>query len=245
MDSTLPKEGDAPPYQESGDELFSDHDESATNIVSITDRLQEANITAGQIKPYNCDLEKFTDLALKECKIQGCLNTNGPPDLNFAIKCLAEDHKVTKELNKGYFVISGKELSKLSPRQMISWPDSCETKGCGYDGCQMTLIDSLTVIMELEKIMCYECKTADVVIAGEGCPAHSSTKCESLVLVVLGHLAKWYKLRSLQISSKGYTIPTITIQGKTDQQYIVDLNLGLRAHPWVRLKLPNLVDQFI
>ena len=66
MHSTLPKEGDAPPYQESGDELFSDHDESATNIVSITDRLQEANITAGQIKPYNSDLEKFTDLALKD-----------------------------------------------------------------------------------------------------------------------------------------------------------------------------------
>ena len=75
----------------------------------------------------------------------------------------------------------------------------------------------------MERIMCYECKTGDLVIAGEGCPAHISTKCESLVLVALGQIAKWYKMRSLQISSKGYTIPFITIQGKTDQQYIVDL----------------------
>ena len=97
----------------------------------------------------------------------------------------------------------------------------------------------------MERIMCYECKTGDLVIAGEGCPAHISTKCQSLVLVALGQISKWYKMRSLQLSAKGHTIPFITIPGKPDQLYIVELNLGLKAHPWVRLKLPILVDQLL
>ena len=190
MVSALSKDEEAPPYQESGDELLSESDMSETKIMSISEKLQEANIRAGQVKPYNNDLEKFTDQALKESKIMGSLNTNGPPDLTFAVRCLCDDHKVTPDLNKGFFTISGRELSKLSPRQMITWPDSCETQGCGYEGCTMTLLDSLNVIMELEKIICYECKGFDLVTAGEGCQAHSSTKCESLVLVALGQISK-------------------------------------------------------
>ena len=88
MVSALSKDEEAPPYQESGDVLLSESDMSETKIMSISEKLQEANITAGQVKPYISDLEKFMDLGLKECKIQGSLNTNGPPDINFAIKCL-------------------------------------------------------------------------------------------------------------------------------------------------------------
>ena len=77
-------------------------DQLEPTIRSISDRLQEANIKAG-VKPYANDLEKFTDLGLKDCKVKGFLNTNGPPDICFAIKCLCEYHSVTKELNKGFF----------------------------------------------------------------------------------------------------------------------------------------------
>ena len=85
-------------------------------IKSVTERLQDANIRAGVIKPYANDVEKFTDLELKDCKVKGYLNINGPPDICFLIRCLNEDHEVTRELDKGVFLISGKELNVLNPR---------------------------------------------------------------------------------------------------------------------------------
>ena len=57
--------------------------------------------------------------------------------------------------------------------------------------------------------------------------------------MALGQISKWYKIRSLQQSTKGFTIPFITFEGKPDQQFIVDLKLGLR------LRLPDIVDQLI
>mgnify|MGYP006864104216 CR=1 FL=1 len=97
-------------------------------------------ITAG-INLYSSDIEMYLDKALKESRVAGSLNPNGPPDLTFAVKCLIEEHQVTSDLNKGFFTISGAELGKLSPRQMAAWPDSCVTSGCGYEGCNITLID--------------------------------------------------------------------------------------------------------
>ena len=109
----------------------------------------------------------------------------------------------------------------------------------------MTLLDSLNVIMENERIICYKCKDLDLVTAGEGCQNHTNTKCESLVLVAIGQISKWYKLRALQHSAKGFTIPFVSYVGQTVQQFIVDLKLGLRSHPAVRLKSPEIVDQLI
>ena len=37
---------------------------SETKIMSISEKLQKANIRAGQVKPYISDLEKFTDLGM-------------------------------------------------------------------------------------------------------------------------------------------------------------------------------------
>ena len=99
---------------------------------------------------------------------------------------------------------------------MIAWSDSHESDGCGYDGCTMTLMDSLAVIMEMERIMCFECRTGDLVIAGEECPSHINTKCESLTAVALGQISKWYKMRTMQLSAKGHTIPFINIPGNPD-----------------------------
>ena len=102
MATAVSKDDVAPEYQDSGDESVNGSDQLEPTIRSISDRLQEANIKAG-VKPYNGDLEKFTDLGLKDCKVKGFLSTNGPPDICFAIKCLCDDHEVTKELNKGFF----------------------------------------------------------------------------------------------------------------------------------------------
>ena len=109
----------------------------------------------------------------------------------------------------------------------------------------MTLIDFLNVIMENESIDCYECKEFDLVTAGEGCQTHANTKCESLVLVAIGQISKWYRLRALQYSAKGFTIPYISYVGQSHQMFIVDLKLGLRSHFAVRLKSPEFVNQLI
>ena len=67
----------------------------------------------------------------------------------------------------------------------------------------------------------------------------------SLVLVAIGQISKWYKLRALQHSAKGFTIPFVSYVGQFHQMFIVDLKLGLRSHSAVRLKSPEFVDQLI
>ena len=79
-------------------------------------------------------MDRITDLELKNNKLKGGLNTDGPPDISFLIRCLNESHGVRKELDKGVFLISGKELNALNPRQMIEWADTKDMTGCSLTG---------------------------------------------------------------------------------------------------------------
>ena len=47
----------------------------------------------------------------------------------------------------------------------------------------MSMLESLALLMEDQSIMCWQCKSGDLVKADEGCPAHSNTKCDNLVVV--------------------------------------------------------------
>ena len=125
---------------------------------------------------------------------------------------------------------------------MATWLDDCETSGCGYEGCRISLVDALNVLMEEEQILCYECRDHTLVVAGEGCQVHSNTKCESLVAVALGQIAKWFRTKAVVLSSKGVSIPFI-LKGEK-QLFIVDILNALKAHPVVRIKQAVNVDHF-
>jgi hypothetical protein len=230
---------EAPPYQDSDDEAAV---EVTKAVKTIEQRMTEAKITAGPISIYSTDLEEHLDRALKKCRIAGSLNTDGPPNLTFALKCIIPDHKVNPEVDKGFFLIQGSELGRLNQRQMATYLDECVTTGCGYEGCRISLIDALNVLMEEEQVLCYECRDHTLVVAGEGCQVHPNTKCESLVAVALGQIAKWFRTKSVVLSSKGVSIPFIL---KRDVQlFIVDIINALKAHPVVRIKQAANVDHF-
>ena len=112
-------------YEESDDEQERLARKGVTDQVkSIANRLNDAKITAGPINIYSSDIEMHLDKALKKSRAAGSLNPDGPPDITFAVKCLNPEHKVTADLDKGYFLISGSELGRLNPRQMATWPDN-------------------------------------------------------------------------------------------------------------------------
>ena len=62
-------------------------------------------------------------------------------------------------------------------------------------------------------------------------------------MVALGQISKWYRIRALQHSAKGFGIPYISFVGQPTKHFIVDLLLGLKTHPAVRIKSPEIIDQ--
>ena len=52
---------------------------------------------------------------LKESKVNGSLNHDGVPDIIFMIDCMNKEHRVTPELDKRVFSISGGALDRLNP----------------------------------------------------------------------------------------------------------------------------------
>ena len=64
-------------------------------------------------------------------------------------------------------------------------------------------------------------------------------------MVALGQISKWYRNRALQYSAKGFAIHFISFVGQSTQHFLVDLKLGLKAHPAVRIKSPEIVDQLL
>ena len=204
---------------------------SAAPVNTVTVRLKDANIKAGVFGPYASEVDRITDLKLKANKLTGGLNTDRSPDISYLIRCIDESH--------------GNKLAALNPRQMIEWFDTHDKTGCGHTGYKMSMLESLALLMEDQDIMCWKCKSVDLVKADEGCPAHSNTKCESLLVVALGQISKFYRLKSVVQSTKGITIPFVTIPGHSNQIFPVELTTGLKLHPMVRLKLPLLLEQLL
>ena len=57
------------------------------------------------------------------------------------------------------------------------------------------------------------------------------------MLVALGKISKWYRLRAVLQLTKGITLPFVNIPGLSNHIFPVKLTRGLKLHPMVRLKL--------
>ena len=110
----------------------------------------------------------------------------------------------------------------------------------------ISLFESLCLLMENQDILCWQCKTGEMVKAEEGCPSHTNTKCEYLVVVALGQISKWYRVKSMVKLTKGITIPFVTMHtGNPNQILPMKLLTGLKLHPLVKLKSPLLLETLL
>ena len=76
--------------------------------------------------------------------MMGNTTSLGIPDLIYQVSCDNEAHKVTSDMTKGFFSISGKEFIRKSCAQVNDiYEMGIKTKGCGYEGCESTLEDAL------------------------------------------------------------------------------------------------------
>ena len=65
---------------------------------------------------------------------------SGVPDIVFLVPCDLTGDKMSLDLSKGCFRISGKEIGKLSVHQISTQAENAgSTTGCGHEGCLTTL----------------------------------------------------------------------------------------------------------
>ena len=86
------------------------------------------------------------------------------------IDCMNKEHRVTPELDKRVFSISGGALDRLNPKQIMEWCDNnASTPGCGYKGCNVIMGESLWILLDQQEILCFKCKTGEAVDAQDYC----------------------------------------------------------------------------
>ena len=108
------------------------------------------------------------------------------------IDCMNKEQRVTPELDKRVFSISGGALDRLNLKQIMEWCDNnASTPGCVYYGCSVIMGEFLWIMLDGQEILCFMCKGSQPVDAQEGCPDHPETKLEYLTGCALGQVAKW------------------------------------------------------
>ena len=58
------------------------------NHTRLSEQLKEANIQAGVFVPYANEVDRITDIQLKDSKVTGGLNTDGPPGIMYLVRCM-------------------------------------------------------------------------------------------------------------------------------------------------------------
>jgi hypothetical protein len=185
---------------------------------------------------YNSRLEMLTDMVTKEFVKKGKPSDN-VPEIVFSIPCIDPNHTVTNNLERGYFVIRGSSLGKLSVAQAILWADAnLSHTGCGFADCTISLEDCLQDQIEGD-IMCYKCKGNVLVDAMMACPDHPETKLVYLVTVALLHVTTWYTSCARKKLLKNVTLPfAVTPAVPGTQIFLTTVKNGLGLHPWVKTK---------
>ena len=185
---------------------------------------------------YDSRLEMLTDTVTKEFVKKG-KPSESVPEIVFTIPCIDPNHTVTNDLERGYFVIRGTSLVKLSVAQAILWADAkLSHTGCGFPDCTITLDECLQEQIEGD-ILCYRCKGDVLVDAKMACPDHPETKLEYLVIVALLHVTTWYNSNARKKILRNVTLPfAVTPAVPGTQIFPTTVMNGLGLHPWVKTR---------
>ena len=185
---------------------------------------------------YNSRLEMLIDKVTKDSVKKG-KPSEGVPEIVFTIPCIDPDHTVTNELERGYFVIRGSSLAKLSVAQAILWADAnLSHTGCGFENCAFSLEDCLLDQIEGD-LMCYKCQGNVMVDSMMACPDHPETKMSYLVTVALLHVTTWYTSVARKKLLRNVTLPfAVTKAVPGTQIFLTTVENGLGLHPWVKTK---------
>ena len=140
---------------------------------------------------HTITMEELTE-GLIATNMMGNATSQGIPDLIYQVSCDNEAHKVTSDMTKGFFSISGMEFIRKSCAQVNDISEMrIKTKGCGYEGRESTLEDALWQFSG--PILCYQCRgTHNTVDMIEGCGQHTDTKLTTLIFNGLAFVAKLY-----------------------------------------------------
>jgi hypothetical protein len=86
--------------------------------------------------------------------------STGIPDLVFHIGCDNENHKVTEDMQKGYFIIQGHDFIRKSVLQVNELSEQRIGRvSCGFVGCVSTMEDALFQLSG--PILCYKCRSTN------------------------------------------------------------------------------------
>ena len=88
-------------------------------------------------------LDKAKHLSAAPPRDENVMIIDGLLNLVFLVSCDTPGHKLSPDLSKGCFRISGKDIAKLSVHQICTRAENAgSTIGCGYEECLTTLYDA-------------------------------------------------------------------------------------------------------
>ena len=186
----------------------------------------------------NVDLTKIFDQLIKKTEDKGNPSTNVPP-LKLFLACANPAHKPTIDMEKGVFTIYGPDIDCLSVNALISkyneeFVGSDQHLGCGYEGCDVNLDESLERASR-GMIQCFRCTPGDEPVnIEESCAKHEDTTPVLLVLQALREVASWYKKQARTVQLKG--TPLIFTNELGGEIYPLTTNDALLLHPAIKAK---------
>ena len=148
--------------------------ENVTNQVKASTILDQAKLRTAD--PPRDENVMLIDGLLNQ-SIRDKTACSGVPDLVFLVPCDTTGHKLSPDLSKGCFRISGKDIAKLSVHQICTRAENAgSTTGCGYEEC-LTTLDEAWYSNVIETIFCFSCyPTLHAIDLHQGCPSHQETK---------------------------------------------------------------------
>ena len=148
-------------------------------------------------------------------------------------------------MEKGVFTIYGPDLDRLSVNALISkyeeeFVGSDQHLGCGYEGCDVNLDESLERASR-GMIQCFRCTPGDEPVnIEESCTKHEDTTPVLLVLQALREVASWYKKQARTVQLKG--TPLIFTNELGGEIYPLTTNDALLLHPAIKAKKKSLIQ---